>query len=95
MRFVRLARLPSRTTHSAECMSAECIEPLTGLYTLKTSIRHKKFMDLAWETKINIIASFEVGGATKTSLGSLRDIEIVKTQLRLQIQSSIHPGISV
>ncbi|KAL1530138.1 hypothetical protein AB1Y20_001054 [Prymnesium parvum] len=63
------------------------------LYTLKTSVRHATFFDLAYENNLTVIASFEIGAAQKTPMASIKDLAVVKARLRLQIRSSIHPAI--
>ena len=63
-----------------------------GLYTFKTSVRHTVFLDLCYANNLTVMAAFSVGSAQKTSLGSLRDLAVVKARLKLQIRASIHPG---
>lgn len=65
---------------------------IAGLYTLKTSVRHVKFLDLAYANNLTVVATYEIGVAMKTPLVSLTDLAVAKHQLRLQIRSSIHKG---
>ncbi|KAL1498898.1 hypothetical protein AB1Y20_013420 [Prymnesium parvum] len=64
------------------------------LYTFKTSVRHGSFLDMAYANNLSVVAAFSIGAATQTSLGSLKDLSLVKAQLRLQIRSSVQEGHS-
>lgn len=64
----------------------------TGCYSFKTSVRHGLFLDLAYSNEMSVLVGFRIGATYNTPLSTVADIERVKSKIRYQIRSNLHPG---
>lgn len=67
---------------------------VTGCYSFKTSVRHGLFLDRAYEEDMTVMVGFRIGATYHTPLTTVADMETVKSKIRYQIRSNLHPGSS-